>query len=328
MEVDAQKKYYPGSGFADADALTTNTDFPMMDKSVQDPLGLVYGTNNLFTYGTLDFSQFTATLSLIEDRTDTEVLSSPRITTLNNQKATIKVVEKIMLQKTQETTQTAGIVTVEFEKESEAREVGVILTVIPHVNEEGDISVNLLPEVSNRLGATGFETVQVGANLNAIALTFTSREANTIVRVKDGETIFLGGLIRENSSVVENKVPLLGDLFGDIPILGNTFKYDAELIEKTEVVFFITVHLVNDGIESVKSSRTEIYYNKFIVNNESVGPGGDKPKGDRTILQEAQVEESTKVVEVHLDPVAEEPKKEYKPFLDFRKKAEGLSNKQ
>jgi type II secretory pathway component GspD/PulD (secretin) len=323
-----QRKFYPGTGFADADATNQQSSFPMMDMSVQDPLGLVYGTNNLFTYGTLDFTQFTATLSLIEDRTDTEVLSAPRITTLNNQKATIKVVEKIMLQKTQETTQTAGIVTVEFEKEAEAREVGVILTVIPHVNEEGDISVNLLPEVSTRLGATGFETVQVGANLNAIALTFTSREANTIVRVKDGETIFLGGLIRENTTVEENKIPLLGDLLGGIPIIGNTVKYEAENIEKTEVVFFITVHLVKDGMDTVRASKTEAYYNKFIVKNESVGPDGDRPKGDGTILQKGEVEESTKVVEVHLDPVAEEPKKEYKPFLDFRKKAEGLSNKQ
>ncbi|MGB2651628.1 MAG: type II and III secretion system protein, partial [Candidatus Omnitrophota bacterium] len=241
--------------------------------------------------------------------------------------ATIKVVEKIMLQKTQETTQTAGIVTVEFEKESEAREVGIILTVIPHVNEEGDISVNLLPEVSNRQG-TGFETIPVGGTNNAIALTFNSREANTIVRVRDGETIFLGGLIRENSTIRENKLPILGDLFGDIPIIGNTFKYDQETLEKTEVVFFITVHIVKDGIDSIKDSRTETYYNKFIVKGESAGPGGEVPKGDKHILQKEELKETTKTVEVYVDPVAEEPKKEYKPFLDFRNKADGLSNKQ
>ncbi|MBD3426177.1 MAG: hypothetical protein GF409_02980 [Candidatus Omnitrophica bacterium] len=324
----AQRHFYPGTGFTDADATTRTTDFPMIDKTVFDPLALTYGTNSLFTYGTLDFSQFTATLSLIEDRTDAEVLSAPRITTLNNQKANIKVVEKIMLQKTQETTQTAGIVTVEFEKESEAREVGVLLTVIPHVNEEGDISVNLLPEVSNRLGANGFETVQVGANLNAIALTFSSREANTIVRVRDGETIFLGGLIRENVTMVENKFPILGDLLGGIPILGNTFKYEAEDVEKTEIVFFITVHLVKDGIDSIKSSQTETFYNKFIVKGEGVGSGATQKKGESNILKREELEETTETVEVYIDPAADKPKKGYKPFLDFRKKASGLNSKQ
>ncbi len=323
MSSYAQNKFYP-----DADRDGGGTKFPYYDTgTLVNPMTVVPSDSALFTYGTLDFSQFTATLSLIEDRTDTEVLSAPRITTLNNQKATIKVVEKIMLQKTQETTQTAGIVTVEFEKESEAREVGVILTVIPHVNEEGDISVNLLPEVSNRQG-TGFETIPVGGTNNAIALTFNSREANTIVRVRDGETIFLGGLIRENSTIRENKLPILGDLFGDIPIIGNTFKYDQETLEKTEVVFFITVHIVKDGIDSIKDSRTETYYNKFIVKGESAGPGGEMPKGDKHILQKEELKETTKTVEVYVDPVAEEPKKEYKPFLDFRNKADGLSNKQ
>ncbi|NQT32107.1 MAG: hypothetical protein HQ594_00365 [Candidatus Omnitrophica bacterium] len=233
-----QRKYYPSTG-----AGTLNSDFPPINASTLDPfVGILTTSNPLFQYGTLNFSEFTATLSLLQNRGDTEVLSSPRITTLNNQRATIKVVEKIMLQKTAETTQTVGVITVEFEDIDEAREVGVKLTVIPHVNEEGEISVNLLPEVSTRGGTdnTGFDELTVGAAgaQTAIALTFNSREANTIVRVKDGETIFIGGLIRKNVAKTDNKLPILGDLFGGIPLIGSLFKYEAENVSRTEVVFF------------------------------------------------------------------------------------------
>ncbi len=251
--------------------------------------------NSIFSFGTLDFSTFTATLRLLDQRGDTEILSSPRITTLNNQKATIKVVEKIMLQKTQETTQTADIITVEFEDEDEAREVGVKLTIMPHVNTKGDIIVNLMPEVSTSAGFTQLEVT--GTETNAISLTFNSREANTRVRVKDGDTIFIGGLIRENVSKTDNKFPILGDLFGGIPVVGNLFRYEAETVTKTEIVFFVTVHLVKDSMDSIVDSRTVPQYNKYVPVTEEGSAEG---------------EESAQR--------AAEEKKTYKPFLDFRKK--------
>ena len=262
-----QRKYYPDTGIQYVGAagytLTNETFFPYMDGNIfLDPTQYTPTATSLVTYGTLDFSTFTATLSLLDQRGDTEILSCPRVTTLNNQKATIKVVEKIMLQKTQETTQTAGIVTVEFESEDEAREVGVKLTIMPHVNADGDITVNLMPEVSTRAG-TGFETVQVGANLNAIALTFSSREANTRVRVRDGDTIFIGGLIRTNVTKTDNRFPLLGDLFAGIPIIGNVFRYEADNVSKTEVVFFVTVHILKDGRQSLDASRTYHLYEQY-----------------------------------------------------------------
>ncbi|MFC1548989.1 type II secretion system protein GspD [Candidatus Omnitrophota bacterium] len=318
----SQREWFPKS-----DTATGGTDFPLIDiaAALTDPLDPAIGDDALFTYGTLDFSTFTATLRLIQDRTDSQVLSSPRITTLNNQKAVIKVVEKIMLQKTQETTQTAGIVTVEFEKESEAREVGVILAVIPHVNEEGDISVNLFPEVSNRVG-NGFEVLQIGTTIqNTVALTFNSREANTIVRVRDGETIFIGGLIREDMSERVNKLPILGDLFGDLPGIGGLVKYTEDIIDKTEIVFFVTVHLVKDGMESMVDSQSLPVFNKYVRDRISED-SGKKEKGTPE-LKQGELENKQERVEVMVEPLKEEEKKAYKPFLDFRKKTEDLGNK-
>jgi type II secretory pathway component GspD/PulD (secretin) len=216
----------------------------------------------MFTYGTLDFSQFSAVLRMINDRTDTNILSTPRITTLNNQRATIKVVQKVMLQQTQASTQTANTVTVEFEDDADAREIGVKLTVIPHVNEGGDITVNLVPEVSSNLS---FQNLQVGAagTDTAIAMTYDTRESNTQVRVKDGETIFIGGLIQDQKVNNVSKIPVLGDLFGDIPYVGKLVKYEGDDVDKTEIVFFVTVHLVQDGQESISKSRTADHYDDY-----------------------------------------------------------------
>jgi type II secretory pathway component GspD/PulD (secretin) len=275
--------------------------------------------DGLFTFGTLDFSTFTATLSLLDQRGDTEVISSPRITTLNNQKATIKVIDKIMLQKTQETTQTAGIVTVEFEDESEAREVGVKLTVIPHVNDEGDISVNLLPEVSTD---AGFTTQAVaGGTQSTVALTISSREANTTIRVRDGDTIFIGGLIKSNIEKTENKVPLLGDLFGGIPIIGNVFKYEAEEITRNEIAFFVTVHLVRESTDAARAAGEMARYEQFYLSDKGntgaeekeEGHSGKKGRmaGKKTGKRKTSVVTASEAVE---------GKKEYAPLLDFRKK--------
>ncbi|MFH1877576.1 MAG: hypothetical protein ABH883_02065 [Candidatus Omnitrophota bacterium] len=315
-----QTKYYPTTDYSQTGA----SNFPVAyDGANGIDTTAAPVASSIFSFGTLDFSTFTATLRLIENRDDTEILSAPRVTTLNNQKATIKVVEKIMLQKTQETTQTAGIVTVEFEKESEAREVGVKLTVIPHINEDGDISVNLLPEVSNRVGATGFDVISVGNNQNAIALTFNSREANTIVRVRDGETIFIGGLIRENVTQTVHKLPILGDLFGSVPLIGSAFKYDSEDVDKTEIAFFITVHIVKDGMSTIKYSGTEKQYEKYYEKDKSdeEKDGKKKSEGDTPALQTGKVitRKSREVLDVFTEPV--DDKREYKPFLDFRKKS-------
>lgn len=205
-----------------------------------------------FTFGTLDFSQFSATLDILEERGNAEVLSAPRITTLNNRKATIKVVEKIMLQRSVESLETDRTVVVEYETEDQARESGVILTVLPHVNREGDITVNLFPEVS----VSTFKDITISGSVDSSALVFNSRQANTTVRVKDGETIFIGGLIREDTVSGEKRFPILGNLFEKIPLLRSLFIYETEAQTRSEVVFFVTVNLVSDGMHSMSTSGT------------------------------------------------------------------------
>lgn len=332
-----QRDYYPAATNLGGTALSGLNDFPYVGMAnLTNPTTQTIAVNatNLFSYGTLDFSTFTATMSLLENRSDTEILSAPRITTLDNQKATIKVIRKIMLQKTQQTTQTAGIVTVEFESEAEAREVGVKLVVVPHVNEMNEVSVNLMPEVSTD---PVFTQTDVGvAGTATVALQYSSREANTIVRARDGETIFLGGLIRKNTAKKNNKLPVLGDLFGGVPWLGNAFKYDEDITERTEIAFFVTVHLVKDGMDTVTKTDSMNRYNDYFVNYSSPIPPSKPTKSVRqkenknvvsvpqnvpTVIQSGELKETDKTVQIELPrSPAVESKKYGKPWLDFSSK--------
>ncbi|MGB3242213.1 MAG: hypothetical protein WBB66_05100, partial [Candidatus Omnitrophota bacterium] len=303
IDVELQRRFFPTSNLEGVDDIWS---FPHYTEGVGTS-GLVSPitaptAGATFLYGTLDFSQFEAVLRLIDERDDTNILSSPRITTLNNQTATIKVVQNVYLQKESKASDTANTVTVEFE--TTPREVGVILEVTPHVNEKGEISVNLKPEVSSNLT---FSELEVSGADNTVAMTYNTRRAETQIMVRDAQTIFIGGLITETVTKQEHKFPILGDLFGGIPGVGGLFKYEQDNVDKTEVVFFVTVHLVKDPSDSIIDSNSIDQYNKYYPQAPIVKAGAVK------------VTEHTIAMPSTAGPV-EEVKKARMPFLDFRKK--------
>ncbi|MFH1394944.1 MAG: hypothetical protein ABIH09_02170 [Candidatus Omnitrophota bacterium] len=315
-----QTNYYPASSL-DGAALTGVGNFPIVDVFSAvgqrvNPTTFTTATNsaNLFSFGTLDFSQFSARLRLIDERDDTKILSSPRITTLNNQPAVIKVISNVFLQKQQTSTDTASVVTVEFE--TEPREIGVILEVTPHVNENGEIMVNLRPQVSSSLD---FSELQVSGSANTVAMTYNSREADTQVMVTDGETIFIGGLITETKAKEDHKFPILGDIFGDIPIVGGIFKYKQDNVDKTEVVFFITVNILDDDKESIERSEMHAkLYREYYLNHKDNQT--EQKSKSKTEINKGKLKTSHAAVEVDKTNISGvEQKRGSKPFFDFRK---------
>jgi type IV pilus secretin PilQ/predicted competence protein len=313
----AQRTFYPNTSLQGAAAFNDNIPqgFPSFDVgSLIANTGAVV-SNPFFAYGTLDFSTFTATLRMLEQRGNTEILSAPRITTLDNQKATIKVVTKLMLQKSVASTFTDNTVTVEFEEEQDAREAGIKLAVIPHVNSYGEISVNLLPEVSTN---EGFTLLPVGlAGTNTYSLTFSSREANTLVRVNDGETIFMGGLIRKNITKQNNKLPILGDLLGGVPLLGSVFKYDEEVTTRTEIAFFVTVHIVKDAKKSIELMKAMNLYDQYVA--DEMDQDAVKESVRAPVIKQGMLTETVNTEKIIVDPLAQAADKK-KSFFDFRKK--------
>ncbi|MBL7155562.1 MAG: secretin and TonB N-terminal domain-containing protein [Candidatus Omnitrophica bacterium] len=300
------ERFYPfgqtGSAGGTIDAagnyVTTTgvTDFPLastMDGTVAFPF---VGTDQ-FTYGALDFSQFQAVLELLKQRRRTEIISNPRITTLNNQEAKILVGRVYNFPTFDQTEETGRWVISGYE----AKELGIRLLVTPHVNKNREIVVELKPEISNYLGVE-----KISEELSAPL--WSTRVADTQVMVKDGDTIFIGGLINDNTINIVKKVPLLGDLFGDIPFIGGLVKHEGVDNEKTELIFFITVHIVKDLREINRLATRNVSEVKL--------PGeiiGEKSEG-------AVVYEKEVFVELPGDTRAKTPKAKPKPLFDFRKK--------
>ena len=188
-----------------------------------------------FTFGTLDFSQFKAVLEMIKSRSDTSVISNPRIATLNNNPANIMVGQTINLPK-YERNSTTGKMSISG---YEAKDLGIKLKVTPHINEKDEIVVELAPEISDFLR---YDTLDAASGV--VAPIFSSRQANTKIMIKDGDTIFIGGLIREDIVESRKKLPFVGDLLGDLPYVGLLVTKKEKTREKTELIFFITVKLM------------------------------------------------------------------------------------
>jgi len=165
-----------------------------------------------------------------------KLLSAPSIVTLSGTEAEIKVGNRVPYTQST-TTQTVTVESVSFE------DVGIILNVIPHVGHDGYITMYLHPEVSEVTGWTEDDQPIIA-----------TREATTYARVKQGETIVIGGLIENHQTDEEVKVPFLGD----IPLLGYLFKNTLENSKETELVIFVTPHLIGDDAMRADTQKQRV----------------------------------------------------------------------
>jgi type IV pilus assembly protein PilQ len=195
------------------------------------------GQEEYFQYGTLDFTGLQATLEALSTRTDTNVLSNPRITTLNNQEAKITVGTKWPVANYSYSDETGRWNVSGWEY----IEYGIILTVTPTVNKDGYITLTVIPEVSDLNGSVTFE----GAEVPIIS----TKQAEVQVMIRDSETLVIGGMIKDKTINTRKKVPFLGD----IPILGYLFSKNDTEVEKRDLLIFLTPHILkeNGNIDNV-----------------------------------------------------------------------------
>ena len=167
-----------------------------------------------------------AFLRVLDQVVDTTVLARPRVTCLNRQRAEVLIGTRIgYLSSTQ--TQTSTTQTVQF------LDTGIQLVFRPFISPDGMIRMELQPNVSSAtLRQDGDQTVPDEV----------TQQLTTNVRCRDGETIILGGLFRETTTLSRNQVPLLGD----IPIIGNMFRGNDDQIEKEEIIFLLTPTIIKD----------------------------------------------------------------------------------
>lgn len=174
-------------------------------------------------YGILSKNLEVLLQALAKD-TKVNILSTPRIMTQNNQEAIINVGQEVPYLESTRETATGGVLT-----EYDFRDVGVILTVTPRINKSGTVSLNVNQQINSLIEFTLF-------NAPVIA----KREASAFVTVKDGQTIIIGGIIKDDKTETVRKTPILGD----IPFLGKLFQRKDTRAEKTELMVFITPHVV------------------------------------------------------------------------------------
>ncbi|MCM8795764.1 MAG: secretin and TonB N-terminal domain-containing protein [Candidatus Omnitrophica bacterium] len=198
---------------------------------------------------TLSITTLSLILDFLSTQTDTKYLARPRILTLNNETAEIRIATKEAIGIT--TTQTeAGNISIEPERTN----TGVILRVTPQINlETGEITMFIYPKVAE---AVAGQTFTVG-NTSYTFRDPEERSTKSIVRIKDGETVILGGMIRNEFSGITQKIPILGDL----PLLGFLFRHkgggatDTPRNKQRELLVFITPHIIKDDLELTQTKK-------------------------------------------------------------------------
>ncbi len=192
-----------------------------------------------FGYATDDFGMI---LRALATQTDVRVVSTPRITTLNNHKALIKVVRnEVFFIGEVDTVATDQTVLQNTQFRPQVVPVGVTLDVTPHVSSRSEITLHIRPSVSEIVDVVFQPTTNPDLPQNGSLPVVDLRESDSVVRVADGTTIAIGGLVRTRKIEKERSVPF----FGAIPGLGLLFKRVDSQEVRTELVIFLTPHILD-----------------------------------------------------------------------------------
>lgn len=217
VEIDVEAKRELGIKWDMLNLHKTNIN-AIGSASVDQSLPLSSG---ILKIGTIQsWGELNSIIQVLEENSKANIISNPRITTMDNREASILVGKEIPLIVADE----AGNPLTELTK------IGIMLRVTPHVNKDRTITLDLHPEVSE----LQTESTQQGGVIIATA------EADTRVQVANGETVIIGGLIKKIETEVKTGVPFLKD----IPFLGGLFSSSTMVKKKQELVIFVTPTIV------------------------------------------------------------------------------------
>ena len=183
-----------------------------------------------------------AFMNLLMNMTDTNILSTPQVLAADNQKAKIVVGENRPFPTGQAQGITGGtLVTIE------RKDVGVTLELPPQVLEDDQIRLEIKQEIT-AIAENVAQTIGSGSASIPVGPTTTKRSMETTTIAQDQQTLVVGGLVRDNITLSEKKVPVLGD----IPWLGWLFRSQTRTTEKLNLLVFLTPHLVRDDADMVE----------------------------------------------------------------------------
>ncbi len=190
-------------------------------------------------------SNFAALLSFLESQGNVHVLSSPRIATLNNQKAVLKVgTDEFFVTNVSTTTTTGTATTTTPSVTLQPFFSGVALDVTPQIDDDGNITLHIHPSVSKV--TTVEKTIDLGGTNGRLNLPLASSaisETDSVVRGQDGQIVAIGGLMRQASSSDRSQLPGVGN----IPLVGLFARNTSQASEKRELVILLKTTIVKDG---------------------------------------------------------------------------------
>jgi general secretion pathway protein D len=244
------------------------TSFGLINQVATNPLsisglaiGIIEGT---VTFGGQTFLNIGAFLQAIQQTSDINVLSTPHLLTTDNQEAEIVVASNIPFVTATSQTQVSTLTTIE------RKDVGITLRFTPQVSEGDKVTLKIFEEISAVQA-----TVTAGIDPRQVGPTTSKRTAKTTVVVDSKQTIVIGGLFRDDEDSTEQKVPCIGD----IPLLGKLFGRTQNNTRKTNLVIFLTPHIVRTA-EDMKRIKEQVgeHHQKFKREQEIEGAGIDPTK--------------------------------------------------
>lgn len=276
MEIDADKTFDVGvqwitsggyesdtgvvfGGFSGSDGFSslnnvTDSDSPAL------PLGFSLGVlKEGIEIGGVSFPSIAAILRAYKTDSDVNIISTPQILTTDNKKAEISVGENIPYVTSQNTTSSQQDYT-----QYEYRDIATKLSITPHISQGDSLRLEIETEVT-----------KLKSLPDNITPTTFKRTANTTVIVGDSETVVIGGIIGQDSTRTEWKVPLLGD----IPVLGWLFKTNTTTTNSTNMFIFITPRIIKNPSEMARvTEEKEIQFeqNSGATIKKDTDPGGNK----------------------------------------------------
>ena len=239
---DGENGFAGGTSFESADQsnLANLVNAIDSDQPVNPGSGLSLGVAEL-----ANGTRFAALLRALASDTETNILSTPSLTTLDNQEAEIRVAQNVPFVTGQFTGAGEGSGSSDPFQTIEREDVGIILKVTPQINEGDSVRLDITQEVSN-----------LSESSEAVDLITNTREVKTQVLADDGNLIMIGGLLDEQTSESQEQVPLLGD----VPGLGELFKYRNSSSSKRNLMLFLRPHIIRSSDDMARRAKNNYDY--------------------------------------------------------------------
>lgn len=201
------------------------------------------------------------TVKLLEQFGRTRVLSSPKLMALNNQTALLKVVTNLVYFEVQVqqgiVTTTGAITPATINTTAKTVSEGVVMSVTPQINDDGRVTLTVRPTISDKIAdAADPNPLLIVANTVPV---MRVREMESVLQVANGQTIVLGGLMQDRTRFDRDQLPIIGDL----PTVGDAFKFRNENATKTELIIFLRPTVIENA--SLESDELK-FFQRFLPN--------------------------------------------------------------